>query len=506
MHVIHRKLLLLDINKASGPDNLPPILFKRCATALTFPLFTLFNQSIKTGNMPKLWKLAHVTPIHKSGSTHEVTNYRPISMLSIPAKLLDNIIADELFERYNDIIIPEQHGFFKKRSTVTNLIDYTESLQRCIDEAGQTDVVYTDFSRAFDKINHKILLRKIQDMGINGNMIKWFNSYFTDRKQMVKIGECSSDIINVSSSVVQGSHLGPILFSLFINDIKLQLENVNFAIYADDLKIWKKITVLEDAIVLQDNLNRVASYVKENKLSLNIRKCVVNTFTKKKSSSINYDYQIDGTKLVRKESMKDLGVIYDSKLTFNEHIEAICEKARRMLGFIMRTGKHFTNPFTFRTLYNCLVRSNVEYASIIWNPHTLTHKQKLERIQHKFLTFIGKRCFNMTAEDINYHSIENRINIDTLEVRREFTDLKFTIKTLHKEIDGQTFLHHFTRTNTNQTRNQRVFKIKKSRTDTGLHSVCNRLISTFNRFCPNDEWLRKRPTDERIKLIMRNIH
>ena len=165
MDTIFQKLKNLDSNKATGPDKLPPKLFKNCSISLTFPLFYLFNESLKSGIFPMQWKLALVAPIHKSGSIHDATNYRPISKLSIIAKILDNIVTDEVFEKFKRVIIPQQHGFFPKRSTVTNLLNYTETLQKCVDQGGQTDVVYTDFAKAFDKVNHNKLLEKLTPMG-----------------------------------------------------------------------------------------------------------------------------------------------------------------------------------------------------------------------------------------------------------------------------------------------------------------------------------------------------
>lgn len=192
----------------------------------------------------------------------------------------------------------------------------------------------------------------------------------TKRTQRVQIDQNLSDAIEVPSSVVQGSHLGPILFTIFINDVS----EVNNA---------------ADAVTLQNALNRLETYVQLNRLKLNLKKCSVMSFTKRTTNFIFHPYEINGVELERTNTMRDLGVIFDTNLTFHNHIDSMCGKARRMLGFIMRVGKHFKDKYTHTTLYNSLVRSNLEYASTIWNPHTAEHKLKIERVQHKFLRFVS---------------------------------------------------------------------------------------------------------------------
>lgn len=322
----------------------------------------------------------------------------------------------------------------------------------------------------------------------------------------MQLGEYLSHSINVSSSVVQGSHLGPILFSLFINDINEIFFDIDFAIYADDIKIWKEINSTEDAFVLQENISALAKYLEINQLSLNAKKCFVTTFTKNKKHVHHHNYNVKGTQLIKKSEMRDLGVVYDGKLKFSEHINTVCSKARRMLGFIARVGKYFRNPLTFKILYNSLVRSNLEYASVIWNPHTITLTRKLETVQHKFLRLVGGKCFNISRDNINYSVLEQRLNLVTLEQRRRITDIKFIIKSFHNEIDSQTYINHFKPLRSSSTRNQKAFNIIKSKTDTGLHSIFNRLMSTYNGLCSDNAWLTHRPTDELIRKMIAQQH
>lgn len=505
LSVVHEKLMNLDVNKATGPDKLPPLFYQKCATTICIPLQLIFNNSLENGVFPEQWKLAHVTPIHKEGPLHDARNFRPISKLSIPAKVFDNILADEVAERFQDAIIPEQHGFFRKRSTVTNLVNYIERLMHCVDSGGQMDVVYTDFSKAFDKVSHAKLLRKLRLLGIAGPILQWFWSYLTGRSQRVQIGNFLSQPIEVPSSDVQGSHLGPILFTLFINDVGKILTDVDFCIYADDLKIFKQINTVKDAEVLQNSLLRLKDYVDRNRLTLNLKKCYITSFTKRTVNLVFHPYAVGADELLRTNSMRDLGVTFDSKLTFNCHIDSICGKAKRMLGFIMRVGKNFKDRTSKKLLYNALVRSNLEYASIIWNPFTAEQRSQLERVQHKFLRFIsGKRLRRRDASDhVDYAQIEKELRLDTLALRRDIADVKFTINTHNGIIDGQTFIHNFRKAENSKTRANNVFYPVSSRTQTGHNSVFNRLMRTFNNLDVPEKWLKECPNIEQLKKHLR---
>lgn len=480
------KLSQLKVNKCAGPDGFPPALFKKCAKALVYPLHILFNVSLSHGAVPIKWKQAYVTPIHKSGSKNLVNNYRPISKISIISKLLDSLVADELFDHFSNHISVHQHGFFRKRSTVTNLLGYTERIQNCLRSGGQMDVVFTDFSKAFDKVSHNILLSKLQSQGVGGTLLKWFDSYLKGRTLRVQIGNSLSDVINVTSSVVQGSHCGPILFSLFINDIADILE-VDFDSYADDIKIFCEINSKSDCDRLQICLNRLAEFAADNQLSLNVNKCFVASFTKRLKSFICNDYQIDGLILDRQNEIKDLGVIFDGTCSFIPHINDICRRSKRSLGFVMRNSKDFINYKTVVTLYSSIVRSLLEYASTIWSPTSNTRIKQLEAVQHKFLRFVARKYFSDTSESIDYRLYERKLKLQSLELRRVLADIKITIKSFNGQIDSFTFLHHFKFSVPRLcSRNRQVFQTSRN------SSIFSRLMNNYNNFCNDVDYLNRK--------------
>lgn len=214
------------------------------------PLAHIFNASLQQGIFPREWKLSFVTPIHKDGLRSDVSNYRPICIQSALAKLFEKLILPQLTQFFSDIITPKQHGFIGGRSTTSNLFTYIGYILNAMNNGYKVHAVYTDFSKAFDRVNHDILLQKLDAIGVRGNALKWINSYLVGRKIQVRVDGHLSSNYDVKTGVPQGSHLGPILFNIFINDIGVNF-NSEYLLYADDLKIYRRITSNSDSQALQ---------------------------------------------------------------------------------------------------------------------------------------------------------------------------------------------------------------------------------------------------------------
>lgn len=494
---IFTKLNRLNVKKGAGPDGLPPSFFKKCSAALTYPLFVIFSSSLRQGKVPTKLKQSFVVPVHKGGSQNDVCNYRPISKLSILAKILDSIIADELFTRFSHIISTNQHGFFRGRSTTTNLIGFTDQLQRAVENGGQVDVIYTDFSKAFDKVSHNKLLEKLENLGISGKLLLWFGSYLKGRTQRVQIGDALSDVVDVTSSVVQGSHCGPILFSLFINDLADVL-GIEFNCFADDVKLFHEVNSNDDCEKLQQNINALSRFSASNGLQLNVDKCFIASYTRRTKRKILFDYNINGITLERKESIRDLGVIFDGKCSFSDHINEIVKKSKRSLGFVIRNSKEFQDPKTIKTLYCAFVRSSLEYASQIWSPSCKTHIQKLEKVQHKFLRFLARKFDNDDARHIDYTYYETKHKLQPLKLRRIISDIKFTIKCFNGSTDSISFHHCFTlAVPARVTRQHQVFRVNWEKSPVG------RLMTNYNYYCNDvDFLLHQKCTSAIVEIII----
>ncbi|KAG6441632.1 hypothetical protein O3G_MSEX001902 [Manduca sexta] len=215
----------LNISKGVGPDNIPPLFIRKTVNNLLVPLKAIFNKSLTSGIFPNKWKEARIVPIFKNGKKDLVLNYRPISILSTFAKIFEVLVYPYVYNLVKNQISPHQHGFMLKRSTNSNLLNYIDDVALAVDAGYQVDAIYTDFSKAFDKVNHTLLLKKLNHFGVNGKMLGWCKSYLENRSSVVVIDGYKSKSFVASSCVPQGSNLGP-LFSMFMSMILLSYLNI----------------------------------------------------------------------------------------------------------------------------------------------------------------------------------------------------------------------------------------------------------------------------------------
>ncbi|KAL0839920.1 hypothetical protein ABMA28_016536 [Loxostege sticticalis] len=478
---ILKELKNLDPSKGAGPDGLPPQFFVATATSICKPLHIIYNKCMSEGVFPKVWKLANITPIHKNESKGDVANYRPISILSTLSKLFERLVHNQIYPILHKTIIEEQHGFVKQRSTVTNLLIFTNMLFEKVDDGAQVDVIYTDFKKAFDRVDHEILLNKIAFNGIRGNLLRWFASYILNRSQKVVINGYHSKIAAVTSGVPQGSILGPLLFILFINDIKECFHSSKILLYADDLKAYSTIRNIEDAISFQKDLDRLSIYCKKNKLQLSVNKCHYISFTKKKNVT-HFNYQLCNTPLNKVSDVRDLGIQLDSKLQLNIHIDNIIKKAYRMYGFVMRSTIDFRRPGTYIYLFNTLIRTQLEYAVPTWNPYYKKYVEEVERVQNKFLRAMHFRCHKKYCP---HDLLLTKYKIMSLENRRKFLEAMILYKIVNNKLDcidlTSSLCYSVPRSaQVRSVRNSSLFSVKTCRTNSGLRAPIHRMMRSFN--------------------------
>lgn len=487
-------------DSSSGPDDIPPIVLKNCANALSHPLHIIFNYSLSTGTYPNQWKTSYVIPISKGGDKSKIENYRPISKISTIPKIFDNIIYDKTFPIFTPLIITNQHGFTKKKSTTSNLLSFTHTVNSVLDQRLQFDCCATDYSKAFDKININILCAKLEAYGVSEPLLSWFYQCLSSRSQVVRLKNKLSNTyehsqpFDVTSGCIQGGHMSGLLFNLYINDVHLVIDSVGnsrvkYWLYADDKRLGVTIRTYADHILLQNTLNSMFEWCQANKLELNINKCNVITYHRIKNPSI-YNYTINNTTLSRVKESKDLGVTLRSDLKFITHYNNTKNKALRVLGFINRGSKDFKNPYTYKILYLTLVRPILEYASQVWSPHYNVHVKKLESVQRRFLRSLAFKL-GIKQEDRYYFDFKlilDKCNLTTLEDRRTIYDLLYFYKIMNNQVDLPELLEDVCfRINSKHTRNKELFSPKHTQTNFLKYSPLYRMIEKYNHLIKQKE-------------------
>lgn len=420
-------LLKIKSNFTSGPDHIPGFILHDYAEFLAFPLTVIFNLCLNKSTFPSSWKLSRVCPVFKKGARSDVINYRPIAIISNFSKVFELLLSTVISHHVKHMLSIRQHGFMRGRSTATNLITISQAISESIDNHSQLDVIYTDFSKAFDRLDHGILLRKLDSFGFSVDLVMLFESYLVGRRQFVSLNGFNSVVFPTSSGVPQGTVLGPLLFNLFIDDI-FKVITVSCLGYADDLKIYHQVTNFQDCQLLQSNLSSLDQWCLMNKLYLNVDKCLVMSFTKK-TKPIVYKYCISGFPLDRPLFVKDLGVTFDSKLSFNMHINNITSNAYKMLGFLMRCSSDFRRNETFKVIFESYVRSKLEYCSIVWCPNYAVSINKIERILRLFLKFLTfKRTSVYPPVGYPQDDLLRFHNVLSLKRRRHLASVIFAYK------------------------------------------------------------------------------
>ena len=389
---VRAALAMVSPNKACGTDNISARVIIECADELVVPLTKICNMSVRSGVFPERWRQANIIPLFKKGDKKEPSNYRSISLLPLFGKILERVVFAELFKHVSPVLSQQQHGFIPRRSCSTNLSVYLKHAWEAMSDGYQTDVIYTDYSAAFQSVNHSLLIHKLKhSYHLKDFALNWFVSYLSDRRQRVIVNGKASDWKPVTSGVPEGSLLAPLLFSMFINDLPDQV-NSGCLLYADDVNIFRKISSPADGLSLQRDLNQLSAWSVRWGLTLNPAKCKSFTMTLRRAP-VQTKYFITGTELEHVSKIRDLGVTLDTKLTFAPHVTDIVSRANRALGLLIRSFQVGTRTPKFnrsaaQAAYFANVRAILEYCSVVWAGAAKSHTVRVDRVQHKFLLWL----------------------------------------------------------------------------------------------------------------------
>jgi len=416
------RLAGLDRSKTAGVDGIHSHVLSACSDALAKPLAIIFSASLRSSSFPSAWRKANVTPIFKKGCRTDPSNYRPISLTSVVCKLMESIVRDAIMFHFssNDLLAPQQHGFVPRKACNTNLLESVDLVTTFMKERKPVDIVFVDFSKAFDKVPHHRLLLKLRGLGIKEPLIGWLEAFLSGRQQRVVLGENVSKWVNVTSGVPQGSVLGPTLFAAFVNDLPSNLSNT-CKLYADDLKIIAKVESEADISSLQADLDTLSVWCWTWLMELNAEKCKVMSIGKFQDVNTVRPYLIknkDGTtaELTRTFEERDLGIILTPDFKFSAQAARAASKSISVLGMLSHTFLS-RDVEIWTQLYRTYIRPHLEFAISAWNPFLKRDIAVLEKVQRRVTRL------PTSLKGIGYEDRLERMNLTTLEVRRQRGDL-----------------------------------------------------------------------------------
>ena len=363
--------------KSAGFDDISPTVVKQVAPFISYPLAHIFNVSLSTGIFPSDLKVAKIIPVFKKDDPHIFSNYRPISLLPCFSKILERLIynrLDNFLSSYN-ILHSNQYGFRQHHSTDLALLDIYDKISTALTNGHHTIGIFLDLSKAFDTIDHSILLSKLNHYGIRGTPLALLSNYLSNRQQFTSFGSQSSDRLPVQCGVPQGSILGPLLFLLYVNDIPHSSDLLSFVLFADDTNIFLSNPNIDTLIhIFNTEIIQVSNWFKANKLSLNVKKTNYIHFTKKSNKQLKLNIKIDGSIIQPTDNTTFLGVVIDKHLNWNSHIDKITSQISRSIG-VLRRLRHSLPLNILFTLYNTLILPYISYSNIAWATSNNTLEQ-----------------------------------------------------------------------------------------------------------------------------------
>ena len=429
------------------------VLFKSCLSCclvhhtISEPFSVIANSSFLEGIFPDKLKFAKVTPIHKGKSKLQCNNYRPISILPIFSKILEKLMNSRLvrFLGINDIIYKHQYGFQENKSTSLAILELQSQLINNIEKGLFSCCIFLDFSKAFDTVNHNILLKKLEHYGIRGIALSWFKSYLDKRKQVVIAnGETSSEQ-EVKCGVPQGSVLGPLLFLLYINDIYNSSKELDFRLFADDTSILfadRNLDFIEQ--IVNSQLAKVSEWLLANKLSLNVSKSNFLLVSPRKVTKY-INLSINNEKLKQENYTKYLGIIIDEKLNWKQHVKQVNLKISKGIGVLYKL-REFVPKSTLRTLYNSFIQSHALYGILNWGCAKKSTLEPLKRNLRKAIRVADFAPYTAHSDPIFQRlkllNFDNLYKLETAKFMFQISK-EASSNTLRTEFLKTKHLHHY---------------------------------------------------------------
>ena len=432
LDVVFNLLRNIDEKKATGLDMIPSKLLKMAASIVTPSLTAIFTKSIITGIYPTEWKMARVTPVFKKGEKSDLNNYRPISVIPVVSKVFEKIVYDQLYQYLNDnqLLSSCQSGFRSLHSTLTALLEATNSWSVNIDNGFLNGVVFIDLKKAFDTIDHEIILRKLSYFGADQATAKWFQSYLSNRTQRCNVNGNLSTASTVTCGVPQGSILGPLLFLMYINDLPNCLQVAAPRMFADDTSITLSAkTVANLKLAVTSELNNLTCWLRANKLSLNVAKTelmIIGSRQRLNAQCEEINISIDDRTIRRVDHTKSLGLTIDAQLSWSKHVDEISKKVSSAIGALKRV-RPFIPTDVATQIYNALILPHFDYCSPVWDGMSGCLSDKLQKLQNR-----AARVITQSPFDTSSNLLLAMLKWEKLSLRRKKQKALIMYKTLNE--------------------------------------------------------------------------
>ena len=462
----------LEAKKSSGHDNIPVNFLKLTGESVSKSLAKIFNLSITTGVYPSLLKIAKVTPIFKKGNHLLPNNYRPISVLGHINKIYEKLLFSRLSTHFNqnNLLYKYQYGFREGHSTTHALVELTDSLKNSIDNGNYACGIFIDLSKAFDTVNHDILIDKLKNYGISDNAIELMKSYLEDRLQYVEINKTKSSLDKVTCGVPQGSVLGPLLFLIYINDLPNCCLTRKVRIFADDTVIFFECDDPNQlSVIIEDILRHINDWFVANKLTMNIEKynsCIFRSL-KNKNKPIPESVPFNNYTMNRVPHIKYLGVFLDEHLSFTYHVNEVCKSLRKYFS-IFYNIRRYLNKEHIKAIYYSMIYSKIQYGLLTFGLTTAKNIKKIQTLQNKLLKVLTNQKYRTPTNDLHN-------SLDILKVKDILTQgiLCFVHKYVNKKLPNvfDNYFKKFNEIHNLNTRNKDKFIAPKHRTVLGSKTI-----------------------------------
>ena len=375
-------------------------------------MLNIWRKSVEEGTVPDQLKTGLITPLYKGGDKTQPKSYRPITLTSHLIKIFERIVCNNIkayltkIDAWNE----NQHGFRKGRSCLTQLLDHYHRIIDALENENSVDVIYLDFCKAFDKVDHEVLLQKLSSIGIRSYALRWIGDFLIGRKQAVCVDGAISSYVDVGSGVPQGSVVGPLLFLIHIADIDYMLKYSEATSFADDTRLLMKVRSYEECAKFQHDLDSVYLWSAQNKMSFNETKFVHLHYSHPKiDAKMNYRGP-RGDTILEEQHCRDLGVEMSTDVIFSQHMDEAVLKANRQCSWILRTFSS-REPHLMLVLFKQLVLPMLEYCCQLWSPVGLGEIRKIEAVQRSFsnkMSGMENWCYWSRLKLLNLYSLERR--------------------------------------------------------------------------------------------------